>query len=275
MQHLGAVAWQAFYRAAATPVGAQGAALNAPCSPRTRLVVSDRPGAAGRTPAGRHRRTAWRLKYDRRGTFSVPILPVVRVASCVHVGCCSMCSSVTLDAWLGSHAGAADGYDGSLPRFVRRVRLSRRGCAHHNAAARSARQDQGIFPRVHLPCICTELFSPSSWNHCRSRTRHVRSRPPQHARARKRSSHPSFKARASFAAEANTNPKKPSTAFKSRVDDDATTEQVPGPGGASGRGLHSSTFQLNLSALYVVGGVARVRGCVARVKGVLGAVEGV
>ena len=33
-----------------------------------------------------------------------------------------------------------------------------------------------------------------------------------------------------------------------------------------GRGLHSSTFQLNLSALYGIGG-ARM-GCVARVKGV-------
>ena len=40
-----------------------------------------------------------------------------------------------------------------------------------------------------------------------------------------------------------------------------------------GRGLHSSTFQLNLSALYGIG-VAR-RNCVARVKGVLGDVEGV
>jgi len=34
------------------------------------------------------------------------------------------------------------------------------------------------------------------------------------------------------------------------------------------RGLHSSTFQLNLSALYGIGGVRR--DCVARVKGVLG-----
>jgi len=36
-----------------------------------------------------------------------------------------------------------------------------------------------------------------------------------------------------------------------------------------GRGLHSSTFQLNLSALYGIGG-ARNRGWAARVKGVLG-----
>jgi len=35
----------------------------------------------------------------------------------------------------------------------------------------------------------------------------------------------------------------------------------------SGRGLHSFTFQLNLSALYGIGGARR--GCVARVKGVL------
>jgi hypothetical protein len=42
---------------------------------------------------------------------------------------------------------------------------------------------------------------------------------------------------------------------------------------ASGRGLHSSTFQLNLSALYGIGGARR--GCVACVKGVSGGVEGV
>jgi hypothetical protein len=36
-----------------------------------------------------------------------------------------------------------------------------------------------------------------------------------------------------------------------------------------GRGLHSSTFQLNLSALYGIGGARR--GCVARVEGMLGA----
>ena len=35
----------------------------------------------------------------------------------------------------------------------------------------------------------------------------------------------------------------------------------------SGRGLHSFTFQLNLSALYGIGGARR--GCVAHVKGVL------
>ena len=36
----------------------------------------------------------------------------------------------------------------------------------------------------------------------------------------------------------------------------------------AGRGLHSSTSQLNLSALYGIGGARK--GCVARVKGVLG-----
>ena len=36
----------------------------------------------------------------------------------------------------------------------------------------------------------------------------------------------------------------------------------------AGRGLHSSTFQLNLSALYGIGGARR--SCVARAKGVLG-----
>ena len=36
------------------------------------------------------------------------------------------------------------------------------------------------------------------------------------------------------------------------------------------RGLHSLTFQLNLSALYGTGGAHR--GCVARVQGVLGGV---
>ena len=41
----------------------------------------------------------------------------------------------------------------------------------------------------------------------------------------------------------------------------------------SARGLHSSPFQLNLSALYGIGGARR--GCVARVKGVLGGVQGV
>jgi hypothetical protein len=35
----------------------------------------------------------------------------------------------------------------------------------------------------------------------------------------------------------------------------------------AGRCLHSSTFQLNLSALYGIGGARR--GCLARVKGVL------
>jgi len=41
----------------------------------------------------------------------------------------------------------------------------------------------------------------------------------------------------------------------------------------STRGLHSSTFQLNLSALYGIGGARR--GCVARVKGIVGGVQGV
>jgi len=36
------------------------------------------------------------------------------------------------------------------------------------------------------------------------------------------------------------------------------------------RGLSSSTFQLNMRALYGIGGACR--GCVARVKGVLGCV---
>jgi hypothetical protein len=40
-----------------------------------------------------------------------------------------------------------------------------------------------------------------------------------------------------------------------------------------GRGLHSLTSQLNLSALHGIGGARR--GCVARVKRVLGGVEGV
>jgi len=40
--------------------------------------------------------------------------------------------------------------------------------------------------------------------------------------------------------------------------------------GPTVRGLHSSTFKLNLSAFYGIG-VAR-RGCVAHVKGVLGGV---
>jgi hypothetical protein len=43
-----------------------------------------------------------------------------------------------------------------------------------------------------------------------------------------------------------------------------------GLGGTSGRGLHSSTFQLNLSAAYGIGGGRK--GCVARVKGVSGGV---
>ena len=41
---------------------------------------------------------------------------------------------------------------------------------------------------------------------------------------------------------------------------------------AAGRGLHSSNFQLILSAVYGIGGARR--GCVARVNGVSGGVEG-
>jgi TPR repeat protein len=44
-------------------------------------------------------------------------------------------------------------------------------------------------------------------------------------------------------------------------------------GHASGRGLHSFTSQLNLSAFHGIGGARR--GCVARVKGVLGGAQGV
>ena len=44
-------------------------------------------------------------------------------------------------------------------------------------------------------------------------------------------------------------------------------------GGVRGRGLHSFTSQLNLSAFYGIGGGRR--GCVARVKGVFGGAEGV
>ena len=39
---------------------------------------------------------------------------------------------------------------------------------------------------------------------------------------------------------------------------------------ASGRSLHSPTFQLNFSALHRIGGARR--GCVACIKGVLGGV---
>ena len=42
---------------------------------------------------------------------------------------------------------------------------------------------------------------------------------------------------------------------------------------APSRDLHSSTFRLNLSALYGIGGARR--DCVARGKGVLGGVQGV
>ena len=46
-----------------------------------------------------------------------------------------------------------------------------------------------------------------------------------------------------------------------------------GAAGGAGRGLHSSTFQLNLSALCTIGGARRR--CVARVNWMLGGVEGV
>jgi hypothetical protein len=47
---------------------------------------------------------------------------------------------------------------------------------------------------------------------------------------------------------------------------------IPGmmTGQIMGRGIHSSTSQLNLSALYGIGGVRR--GCVARSKGMAGGV---
>jgi len=47
--------------------------------------------------------------------------------------------------------------------------------------------------------------------------------------------------------------------------------QTPG-NSTHGRGLHSSTFQLNSSALYGIGGARR--GCVACVKGVLRGAQG-
>ena len=50
------------------------------------------------------------------------------------------------------------------------------------------------------------------------------------------------------------------TEYTAHVDERATM----------GRGLHSSTFRVNLSALYAIGGARR--GCVARVKGVFGGV---
>jgi len=44
----------------------------------------------------------------------------------------------------------------------------------------------------------------------------------------------------------------------------------PAPRAPPPRGLHSSTFHLNLSVVYGIGGARR--GCVARVKGVIGGV---
>ena len=46
--------------------------------------------------------------------------------------------------------------------------------------------------------------------------------------------------------------------------------RVPPVGAVGGRGIHSFTFKLNLSAWYGIGGARR--GCVSRVKGVLGGV---
>jgi hypothetical protein len=50
------------------------------------------------------------------------------------------------------------------------------------------------------------------------------------------------------------------------VDEDELVDEI----GLAGRGLNSSMFLLNLSALYGIG--AARRDCVARVKGVLGGV---
>ena len=50
-------------------------------------------------------------------------------------------------------------------------------------------------------------------------------------------------------------------------------DDADGGGGDGGRGLHSFTSQLNMSAVYGIGGARR--GCVAHVKGVLGGVKGV
>jgi hypothetical protein len=49
-------------------------------------------------------------------------------------------------------------------------------------------------------------------------------------------------------------------------EDDWTKPQGGGSDEEDGRGLHSSTFQLNLSASYGIGGARR--DCVAHVKGV-------
>jgi len=46
-----------------------------------------------------------------------------------------------------------------------------------------------------------------------------------------------------------------------------------GGGGGGGRGLHSSTLQLNVSALYGIG--AARRGCTARLRGMFWGVQGV
>jgi len=51
---------------------------------------------------------------------------------------------------------------------------------------------------------------------------------------------------------------------------DGTDVNTADVGVVAGRGLHSFTFQLNLSALYGIGGARR--GCVARIKGVSGGV---
>jgi hypothetical protein len=55
-------------------------------------------------------------------------------------------------------------------------------------------------------------------------------------------------------------------------DGDGAAFQLRGGGWVEGRGLHSFTSQLNLSAVFGIGGARR--DCVTRVKGVLGGVDG-
>jgi hypothetical protein len=56
------------------------------------------------------------------------------------------------------------------------------------------------------------------------------------------------------------------------VDVHGAVDALDGFGGQPvARGLHSFTFQLNLSAFWGIGGARR--GCVARVKGMLGGVR--
>jgi len=58
--------------------------------------------------------------------------------------------------------------------------------------------------------------------------------------------------------------------FGNPDDVDSASAQSSANLGFAGRGLHSSTFRLNLSALYGIWDAHR--GCVARVEGVLGGV---